>query len=108
MTFLFVVALLGCIVLGFLYWMESDRATNLERKIADINETAARAQHSAWEGMNMAEAATRELENHKENFRRRIRSLRDRLKHRLLQKHDAPGRIVDSVFEEWIEEWDEN
>lgn len=115
MTFLFIMALLGCVILGILYLIEKAENESLSFRLSQeeqSKESSQAAEHSATIAKLNAEmeanAAKEELENRIDSLKRNIQSLRDRLKHRLLQKHDSPGNIVDCEFKKWLADWEEN
>ena len=108
MTFLFIMALLGCVVLGIMYLCAKGKIESLSFRLSQeehSKESSLAAEHSATIARLNAEE---ELEHRIDNLKRNIQSLRDRLKHRLLQKHDSPGNIVDYEFKKWLRDWEEN
>ena len=112
MTTLFILALIACIVLGFLYYQKCDEfdstSYRLNHEIDELRCLIHSAQDEARSAQDEERRARDELENRESNFRRCFQGLRDRLKHCLLQKNDSPGNIVDREFKNWLEKWEEN
>ena len=100
---LFLVLFITCIVLGFFLKESMDECARLMRQVRNAEAQVRNAE------ANISKAWT-EMETRQANLRRFLQSLRDRLKHSLLQREGPKsiGNIVDTEFEEWWERWNDN